>query len=222
MNPKFGGQKADEGRRFLTLFCLAGVLVILLAARDAWTIDKLRNENSVLLHKLAAGERLESKNLELLNENQSLKDFEQTAMDKVVRLESELQQLRAASNLQMAEIEFGLQQLKRSEQENQELEARAAGKPRVPRVGGWLGMNVADVQNGNGIMVKSVVFRSPAARADVQEGDIVESVDGSLVPDAEAFKAIMVQKSGGQIAVLDLIRDNARLKVEVTPTDWPQ
>ena len=220
--PKPQGEEAAKTRWVHPLALGACLLLTFVAAEEAWTVGKLRNANALLQQRLADLEPLESRNLELGNENQRLKDFKQTAMEELERLKGEVQQLCTASNLQKATIDFANEQMRSKEQENLELEARVTGKPRVPRLGAWLGMNIADVQNGNGITVKSVVYRSPAARAEVQEGDVVEAVDGTLVQDADAFKAIMAQKTAGQITVLDLVRDNSPLRIELTTIDWPQ
>lgn len=182
-------------------------------------MGKLRNENAILRQKLGDLERSQSQNPELENENRRLAHLQQTTMMDLESLQGEVQQFRNASNVYVTFVD---RQIRSMIEENEELEARAGGKPRVPRIGGWLGVNITNTGGGGGIVVKSVLHNSPAAKADIQEGDIIEAIDGALVQDPEAFKAAMAQKTGGRVMMLDINRDNSSLRIEVTPIDWPQ
>jgi len=192
------------------------------AAIEGWTVGKLRKENAILRQTLHAGASVESQNLELATENQQLQGFKQTSLDEINRLELELQNFRENSNSWNSTAEVYIARARIIEEENFALEAQLTGASRVPRSGAWLGVSMGNAQDGSGTVVESVVDRSPAAKANLQEGDIIEAVDGQLVQGADEFKAIMAQKTGGQITFLDLIRDRAPLRIEVSPIDWPQ
>jgi C-terminal processing protease CtpA/Prc len=220
--PKSQGEEEAKTRRFHLLILAGGLVLTVIAATEAFTVEKLRQSNTGLLQKLADVEKLEEENVTLRGEQLRLAALEQVAADEADRLRGLIRQLQSTNNWQKATLEFCRQQNLRMEQENQELMAQAFGKPSVPRVGAWLGIGIATSENGTGVVVKSVAFKSPAALASLEEGDTIEAVDGNLVSDAETFKAIMAKKTGGQATVLDVIRDNSAVRMEVVPVDWPQ
>ena len=220
VNPKLDILKGEAGKISMShLILLCGVLLLALqAGKESGSLAIFGTRTQLCGQNLAEPRWSESQNLELEKENRRLEDSHQATMIELARLQREVQQFQNASNVYFTFVD---REIRTIIGENEELAARAAGKPRVPRVGAWVGINVADLEQGDGIVVKGVVYHSPAAKADVEAGDIIEAVDGTLVKDAESFKGIPTQKAGGQALVLDVIRDNAPLKVEVIPVDWP-
>jgi C-terminal processing protease CtpA/Prc len=220
--PKSQGEESPKATRSHLLILAGGFLLTVIAAREALRVEKFRKANTDLQQKLADVERLEKENVNLRAEQLRLEALGQAAADEADSLRGQIRQLQSTNNRQKATLEFCHQQILRMEHENQELIAQAFGKPSVPRVGAWLGIGIATSDNGTGVVVNSVAYKSPAAFARMEEGDTIEAVDGSLVPDAETFKAIMAKNTGGQVTVLDVIRDNSGVRMQVVPVDWPQ
>jgi S1-C subfamily serine protease len=77
-----------------------------------------------------------------------------------------------------------------------------------PRPG--LGMRVKDADDGSGAYVGSVRPDSPAARAGVQPGDIVEELSGLPVPNAADLERIASQRQPGQPTSITVRRGGER------------
>jgi glutaredoxin 3 len=76
-----------------------------------------------------------------------------------------------------------------------------------PRPG--LGLRVKD-EHGSGAYVGSVRSDSPAARAGVQPGDIVEELSGSPVRNAADLERISIQRQPGQPTGITVRRGGER------------
>ena len=83
--------------------------------------------------------------------------------------------------------------------------------PEMPVLGIGMGMRRAS----KGVPVESVVPESPAAAAGVRPGDVIESLDGSSIGDANKLLQVLAKKQPGDTVKLGLLRDRKSLKVQV-------
>jgi S1-C subfamily serine protease len=63
--------------------------------------------------------------------------------------------------------------------------------------------------------VESVVRKSPAAAAGVRVGDVIESLDGSAIGDANKLLQVLAKKQPGDTVRLGLLREHQSLEVQV-------
>jgi putative serine protease PepD len=88
----------------------------------------------------------------------------------------------------------------------------AAGKqPAHPA----LGVSVADVENG-GALVRSVTANSAAAKAGLQQGDVITAVDGKAINDSDDVVAAIQAGSVGQKMTIEYTRNGAKKSASVT------
>jgi serine protease Do len=73
-----------------------------------------------------------------------------------------------------------------------------------------LGMRVKDAEDGSGAYVGSVRAESPAARAGVQAGDVVEELSGAPVRNAADLERIASQRRPGQPTSITVRRGGER------------
>ena len=73
-----------------------------------------------------------------------------------------------------------------------------------------------------GALVSSIAPRSPAARAGMRTGDLVVSVDGQEVDDANAFDYRFATKPLGGQAVIGVLRGGRELKLTVPLESLPE
>ena len=78
-----------------------------------------------------------------------------------------------------------------------------------------LGVSVADAENG-GALVSSVTANSAAAKAGLQQGDVITSVDGKAIDDSDDLVAAVQSGTVGQKMTLEFTRDGAKKTVTVT------
>jgi S1-C subfamily serine protease len=71
---------------------------------------------------------------------------------------------------------------------------------------------------GTGIFVVSVEQNSPAARAGVQEGDIIVALDDHAVPDIDALHRLLTDYQPGVRAGLSILRGAEKLTLYIEPT----
>ena len=83
--------------------------------------------------------------------------------------------------------------------------------PEMPVLGIGMGMRRAS----RGVPVDSVVPESPAAAAGVRPGDVIESLDGSAIGDANKLLQVLAKKQPGDKVKLGLLRDRKSLEVQV-------
>lgn len=96
---------------------------------------------------------------------------------------------------------------------------------------GYLGILPEDVDEGmatqfklpdlNGALVGDVTPDSPAAKAGLQDGDVIETVNGKTVTGAENLKLTISQMEPGTKADLAIIRAGAQKTVTVTLGQLP-
>jgi serine protease Do len=62
----------------------------------------------------------------------------------------------------------------------------------------------------------SIVADSPAAKAGVQDGDIIQAINGTKIDQEHPLDALLVQFAPGDTITLDVLRDGKVLKLNVT------
>jgi serine protease Do len=70
--------------------------------------------------------------------------------------------------------------------------------------------------NGRGVAIANVSPSSPAAKAGLQEGDVIVSLDGQQVDDLQTLRGRIAQMSPGTVAKLGIVRDGKNQDVAVT------
>lgn len=96
----------------------------------------------------------------------------------------------------------------------------------------WIGVGVQDtspelaealqVEPGSGALVNSVMPNSPGARAQLRPGDIVASVDGKKVRDAQELIRELLSHDVGHTAFLEVIRSGKRYGTRTELTARPE
>ena len=91
---------------------------------------------------------------------------------------------------------------------------------------GWLGLQMqpltptlakaVGLPNDQGVLVDSVVDGSPAARASVQQGDVITAYDGKPIKDARDLAMAVAGTESGKSASLTVWRDNHPRSLAVT------
>ena len=66
------------------------------------------------------------------------------------------------------------------------------------------------------VSVRRVMVESPACRAGVREGDVIRSVDGSVLDAENTLTTYIMSKKPGTSVSLDLVRAGKRVVVKVT------
>nr|WP_296064653.1 trypsin-like peptidase domain-containing protein [uncultured Actinoplanes sp.] len=78
-----------------------------------------------------------------------------------------------------------------------------------------LGVSVAAAENG-GALVSSVTPNSAAAKAGIQQGDVITKVDGKTVSDSDDLVALVQAGAVGQKMTVTFTRDGAEKQATVT------
>jgi serine protease Do len=71
----------------------------------------------------------------------------------------------------------------------------------------------------NGVRIDDVDEDSPAAKAGLEEGDIVVEFDGERIRSARQFSRMVAETVGGRSVKLGIVRNGQRQTVDVTPED---
>ena len=95
------------------------------------------------------------------------------------------------------------------------------GKPRI----GWLGVSTTslnagmrkavDLKGSGGVIISSVSPNSPAAEAGLMVGDIIQMLDGSIVPDSSGINR-KVAASAGKKMTLQIVRGGTQMSIPLT------
>lgn len=93
-----------------------------------------------------------------------------------------------------------------------ELSLNPFANPEMP----VLGIGMAVMRGVKGVMVQSVVPRSPAAAAGARTGDLIVSIDGGDVADARELLTMLAKKQAGEEVKIGVLRDRQPLEMKVT------
>ena len=96
---------------------------------------------------------------------------------------------------------------------------------------GYLGVNIQTItpalaesfslKNNKGALISDIVPDSPAAKAGLQEGDVITALNGSPVTDANNLKNQVSSFSPGTTLNLDVLRDGKTETVAATTAERP-
>ncbi|MEM8615824.1 MAG: Do family serine endopeptidase [Pseudomonadota bacterium] len=91
---------------------------------------------------------------------------------------------------------------------------------------GWLGVNVQDVDEdinraygidgSDGVLVVSIDGDGPAAKADIEVGDMIEAFDGKPIKDIRGLSRTVAETQIGKEVDVDLVRDGRRKTISLT------
>ena len=84
--------------------------------------------------------------------------------------------------------------------------------PEMPVLGIGFGIR----RGVTGVPVESVVPKSPSAAAGVRVGDVIQSLDGNVIRDANKLLQILAKRSPGDTVKLGLTRDRKSIELDVT------
>jgi len=96
--------------------------------------------------------------------------------------------------------------------------------------GGWLGVYVADPQEGNagqnartgnaapanGVQITQIFPASPAARAGLQGGDVITQINNHKVTDPQSFVSVIESMPAGTKANFTVLRNNQPTQIAAT------
>ncbi|MBI5382792.1 MAG: DegQ family serine endoprotease [Opitutae bacterium] len=98
-------------------------------------------------------------------------------------------------------------------------------------VRGFIGVNIQSItpalaesfglKDRNGALVADVTAGSPAAKAGLQDGDVITAVDGKTVNDAGHLRMVVSQTAPGTKLTLSVLRDGKTEKIDVTTGTAP-
>jgi serine protease Do len=74
-----------------------------------------------------------------------------------------------------------------------------------------------ELERAGGVYVQNIQDGGPAARADVRNGDIIIGVDGERVRGVRHFVRLISESPAGRSVRMDILRNNARRMVDITP-----
>jgi putative serine protease PepD len=86
----------------------------------------------------------------------------------------------------------------------------------------YLGVSIADSEDGDGALVQAVEDGQPAASAGLQEGDVITRVGDTEVTDAASLTAAVRSQSPGDTVQVTFTRDGNEQTVDVTLGELPQ
>ena len=74
----------------------------------------------------------------------------------------------------------------------------------------------ATPQPQGGVVVNRVVSDSPARKAGLSAGDIIQSVDGIAINDENTITRLIMGRKPGSVIALSLVRGGKRISIKVT------
>ena len=96
---------------------------------------------------------------------------------------------------------------------------------------GWLGVVIQDVnedlaksfelKSASGVLVSEVTEKSPAARAGLQQGDVIIALDGKKIKDVAELRNRIALTAPGSKVTLTIVRDGREKSLQVTIGEQP-
>ncbi len=97
---------------------------------------------------------------------------------------------------------------------------------------GWLGVVVSPLpqemqealglEEGQGILVRNVIARSPAARAGIKKGDIITKIDNEPAEGPDKLVRKITRMKSGERVALEILRRGKREVIKVQVADEPK
>jgi serine protease Do len=87
---------------------------------------------------------------------------------------------------------------------------------------GYLGVSLAPVKHGRGVLIETVEAKAPAAVAGIAPGDIILAVDGTEVRDIGKLRNLVAMKGAHASTTLDVSRDGKTRAVKVKLGELPE
>ena len=67
----------------------------------------------------------------------------------------------------------------------------------------------------NGVFIAQVENESPAAEAGIQDGDVIDKLDGEAVPTVEVLRSKIQRKKPGDPLEVEFLQDGRRRRARV-------
>ena len=80
-------------------------------------------------------------------------------------------------------------------------------------------VRILELDDPRGIIVHSVEPGSPAARAGVQDGDVLIAIGERRTAGIDTLHRVLTELPIGDALPLDILRRNERLRLHVTPVE---
>ncbi len=97
---------------------------------------------------------------------------------------------------------------------------------------GWLGVTIQNLtpelskefglKKSAGALVTDIFNGSPAEKADVKRGDIIQEINGKTIKNVESLRNIVSQSKVGSKIKIKVLRDKKTLNLEVEISEFPQ
>ncbi|MDR3001748.1 MAG: DegQ family serine endoprotease [Fibromonadaceae bacterium] len=91
---------------------------------------------------------------------------------------------------------------------------------------GWLGVNIQDINPSlakalnlnpaKGALIAEVFNNSPAAKGGIKAGDVVRSINGKILENANDLRNTVAALRPGESAEFEVLRDGKKMKLKVT------
>ncbi|SRR5258705_5312893 len=229
-------ERSEKTRSWASYVLLtAGLIAVVgVTALQKRNQTRLEEENSRLKEQVNTLQDLQNKNPSAEEFQQILAALKARDFEEITQLRNQVSELRKQTNRlqnfpeEHAKALIGLGG-ERWERAYRHLESQFTGKPRVPRVGAWIGVDISDpgendrgIDQTDGTIVRRVVPNGPAAEAKIEPGDVIVSIDDAAVRNTEEFKTLLAQRNGAQTLKLRIIREGTPLAINVNASDWPQ
>lgn len=98
-------------------------------------------------------------------------------------------------------------------------------------VRGWLGVTIQDISNKigkamdlkslNGALIGDVLKDSPASKAGLQAGDVVETLNGNTIDNSSTFRSAISSMQPGTEVKLGVVRDGKPMDITVKLGEMP-
>lgn len=97
----------------------------------------------------------------------------------------------------------------------------------------WLGLEIRALSEDEdfrdsiksvkeGVVVRGIRKDGPAAKSDLKLGDVITSVEGKKVTNANELRQAVRSQGVGTQVTLDIVRGDKPLKLEVKTAEWPE
>ena len=207
------------------------LIPVLKRQRDA--LREARAQNARLLEQLAELEalRAEAKELRRFRDQQAEIDALRSDNKELLRLRNEVRQLREgagevdvlrAANIRLLQLLDGKGNLSSNEM---------AMLTSIRSQGSILGIQIIPntingqptaAQRFNGAMVASIPADSPAAQTDLKVNDVIIRLDGRPIDSVSQLQVELLTRKPGETVILDVMRNDAAVRIPVKTRAWPQ